>query len=61
MTDLKPSKEQNFRSRIKAEILEFFQLNEDTAWSLNQVHKAFAIRDRKTKDIFLHLSTIQNL
>ncbi len=57
MTDLKPSKEQNFRSRIKAEILEFFQLNEDTAWSLNQVHKAFAIRDRKTKDIFGDLLT----
>ena len=55
MTDLKPSKEQNFRSRIKAEILEFFQLNEDTAWSLNQVHKAFAIRDRKTKDLFADL------
>ncbi|PWK28869.1 ribonuclease R [Arcicella aurantiaca] len=57
MTDLKPSKEQNFRSRIKAEILEFFQLNEDTAWSLNQVHKAFAIRDRKTKDLFGDLLT----
>ena len=57
MTDLKPSKEQNFRSRIKAEILEFFQLNEDTAWSLSQVHKAFAIRDRKTKDIFGDLLT----
>ncbi|MEA5459679.1 RNB domain-containing ribonuclease [Arcicella sp. LKC2W] len=57
MTELKPSKEQNFRSRIKAEILEFFQLNEDTAWSLNQVHKAFAIRDRKTKDLFGDLLT----
>lgn len=57
MIDLKPKKEQNFRGRIKAEILEFFQLNEDTAWSLNQVHKAFAVRDRKTKDLFGELLT----
>ncbi len=52
MTNKKPTKEQIYKDRIKAEILEFFQLNEETAWSLNQVHKAFAIRDRKTKDLF---------
>jgi ribonuclease R len=52
MTNKKPTKEQIYKDKIKAEILEFFQLNEETAWSLNQVHKAFAVRDRKTKDLF---------
>jgi ribonuclease R len=52
MTNKKPTKEQIYKDKIKAEILEFFQLNEETAWSLNQVHKAFAVRDRKTKDFF---------
>ena len=52
MTDKKPTKEQIYKDKIKAEILEFFQLNEETAWSLNQVNKAFAVRDRKTKDLF---------
>jgi ribonuclease R len=52
MTNKKPTKEQIYKDRIKAEILDFFQLNEETAWSLNQVHKAFAIHDRKTKDLF---------
>ena len=52
MIDKKPTKEQLYKDKIKAEILEFFQLNEETAWSLNQVHKAFAVRDRKTKDLF---------
>ncbi len=51
MTD-KKTKEQTYKAGIKAEILEFFQLNEDKSWSLNQVHKAFAIRDRNTKDLF---------
>jgi ribonuclease R len=51
MTD-KKTKEQAYKAGIKAEILDFFQLNEDSAWSLNQVHKAFAIRDRNTKDLF---------
>ena len=52
MTNKKPTKEQVYKDKFKAEILEFFQLNEETAWSLNQVHKAFAIHDRKTKDLF---------
>ncbi|MES2518803.1 MAG: RNB domain-containing ribonuclease [Bacteroidota bacterium] len=52
MTNQKTSKEQSYKDKIKGEILEFFQLNEDTAWSLNQVHKSFAIRDRRTKDLF---------
>ena len=52
MIEKKPTKEQQYKDKIKAEILEFFQLNEETAWSLNQVHKAFAVRDRKTKDLF---------
>ena len=52
MTNKKPTKEQIYKDKFKAEILEFFQLNEETAWSLNQVHKAFAIHDRKTKDLF---------
>ena len=27
-------------------------MNEETPWSLNQIHKAFSIRDRNTKDLF---------
>jgi hypothetical protein len=34
MTNKKPTKEQIYKDKIKAEILEFFQLNEETAWSL---------------------------
>ena len=52
MTNKKPTKEQIYKDKFKTEILEFFQLNEETAWSLNQVHKAFAVHDRKTKDLF---------
>ena len=52
MTNKKLTKEQIYKDKFKTEILEFFQLNEETAWSLNQVHKAFAIHDRKTKDLF---------
>ncbi|MDZ7899915.1 MAG: RNB domain-containing ribonuclease [Arcicella sp.] len=51
MTD-KQTKEQAYKAGIKAEILDFFQLNEETPWSLNQIHKAFSIRDRNTKDLF---------
>jgi ribonuclease R len=51
MTD-KQTKEKAYKAGIKAEILDFFQLNEETPWSLNQVHKAFAIRDRNTKELF---------
>ncbi|WP_044172468.1 ribonuclease R family protein [Flectobacillus major] len=52
MTKPKQSKEQKFREGVKAEILAFFELNDDRSWSLNQVHKAFAIRDRSTKELF---------
>jgi len=52
MINNKATKEQLYKDKIKAEILDFFQLNEETAWSLNQVNKAFAVRDRKTKDLF---------
>jgi ribonuclease R len=48
----KQTKEKAYKAGIKAEILDFFQLNEETPWSLNQVHKAFAIRDRNTKELF---------
>ena len=51
MTD-KQTKEQAYKAGIKAEILDFFQLNDDTPWSLNQIHKSFSIRDRNTKDLF---------
>ena len=48
-------KEQKFLSGLKAEILEFFELNDYRSYSLNQLHKAFAIRDRKTKEIYSDL------
>jgi ribonuclease R len=56
MSKPKNPKEQAFRDKIKEEILSFFQLNEESAWSLNQVHKAFAVRDRKSKDLFGELA-----
>jgi len=37
---------------IKDDILAFFELNDFRSYSINQVLKAYAIRDRKTKDIF---------
>ena len=48
-------KELKFLSGLKAEILEFFELNDYRSYSLNQLHKAFAIRDRKTKEIYSDL------
>jgi len=37
---------------VKDDILSFFELNDFRSYSINQVLKAYAIRDRKTKDIF---------
>ena len=48
-------KELKFLNGLKAEILEFFELNDYRSYSLNQLHKAFAIRDRKTKEIYSDL------
>ncbi|MDI9860362.1 ribonuclease R family protein [Flectobacillus roseus] len=55
MTKQKNSKEERFRESVKNEILSFFELNDDRSWSLNQVHKAFAVRDRSTKELFATL------
>ncbi len=57
MTKPRKSKEERFREGIKNEILSFFELNEDRGWSLNQIHKAFAIKDRQTKLLFDELTT----
>jgi hypothetical protein len=52
-------KELKFLSGLKAEILEFFELNDYRSYSLNQLHKAFAIRDRKTKEIYSDLVVLE--
>ena len=45
-------KEAKFIEGLKKELSEFFELNEYRAYSLNQIHKAFAIRDRSTKELY---------
>ncbi|MCX5934958.1 MAG: hypothetical protein NTU99_09270, partial [Pseudanabaena sp. LacPavin_0818_WC45_MAG_42_6] len=45
-------KQEKFIKGIQAEILEFFELNDYRSYSVNQIHKAFAIRDRKTKEFY---------
>lgn len=45
-------KHAKFLKDIEIEILEFFELNEYRTYSVNQIQKAFAIRDRKTKEIY---------
>jgi ribonuclease R len=37
---------------IQEDLLSFFELNDFRSYSVNQVLKAFAVRDRKTKEIF---------
>ena len=44
-------KEEKFINNLQQEILEYLELNDDRSFSVNQLHKAFAIRDRKTKEI----------
>jgi ribonuclease R len=51
----KKSKEQRYQDNIKKEILEFFEVNNDRSFSLNQLIKAFAVRDREMKVLMGHL------
>jgi ribonuclease R len=46
------NKGSGFWNSIQEDLLSFFELNDFRAYSLNQVYKAFAVRDRKTKEIF---------
>lgn len=52
---IKSTKEERFLLNLKEEIIAFFDINEDRALSVNQVHKGFAVRDRKTKELFSEL------
>jgi ribonuclease R len=45
-------KEEKFINNLQQEILDYLELNDDRSFSVNQLHKAFAIRDRKTKEIY---------
>ncbi len=45
-------KEEKFINNLQQEIIEYLELNDDRSFSVNQLHKAFAIRDRKTKEIY---------
>ncbi len=45
-------KEEKFFQGLQQEVMDFFELNDYRSYSLNQIHKAFAIRDRKTKEIY---------
>jgi ribonuclease R len=51
----KRTKEQRYQDNIKKEIFEFFEVNDDRSYSLNQVIKAFAVRDRDMKILVGHL------
>jgi len=46
------SKGGGFWNAIQEDLLSFFELNDFRTYSLNQIYKAFAVRDRKTKEIF---------
>ncbi len=46
------SKGSGFWNTIQEDLLSFFELNDFRTYSMNQVYKAFAVRDRKTKEIF---------
>lgn len=46
------SKGSGFWNAIQEDLLSFFELNDFRTYSLNQIVKAFAVRDRKTKEIF---------
>ena len=48
-------KEEKFLNALQSEILEYFELNDFRSFSLNQIHKAFAIRDRNTKELYAKL------
>ena len=48
----KLNKEERFSQQLKQEILDFFEANENSALSFNQVHKAFAVKDQSLKDIY---------
>ena len=46
------NKGSGFWNSIQEDLLSFFELNDFRSYSMNQVYKAFAVRDRKTKEIF---------
>ncbi len=48
----KLTKEERFLARLKDEIYAFFDLNYERTFSLNDVHKAFSVKDRRTKELF---------
>ncbi len=52
----KKTKEQRYTDSIKKEIFEFFEVNEGSSYSLNQLIKAFAVRDREMKVLMGHLT-----
>jgi ribonuclease R len=48
----KLNKEERFLNGIKNELLSYFDINYERSQSLNQVHKAFAVKDRSMKFIY---------
>jgi ribonuclease R len=51
----KKTKEDRFLDGIRKELFEFFQINDDRSFSLNQILKAFAIRERDMKITYGHI------
>ena len=47
----KLTKEERFLLKLKEEIYSFFDLNYEQSFNLNQVHKTFSIKDRRTKEL----------
>jgi ribonuclease R len=52
----KKTKEQRYHDSIKKEIFEYFEVNDEKSFSVNQVIKAFAVRDREMKVLVGHLT-----
>ncbi len=52
----KKTKEQRYQENIKKEIFEFFEVNDSQSYSLNQLIKAFAVRDRDMKILMGNLA-----
>jgi ribonuclease R len=46
------TKEERFLNQLKNEILSYFDINYEQTFSLNQLHKAFAVKDRSMKFIY---------
>lgn len=50
------TKEERYLNRIKAEILAFYEINDERSFSIQQLHEAFEVQDKATKATFEKLA-----